>query len=99
MFSNVTQSRTFFGCITLNSPRKGWRAEPLCVGFQVFDDLITIDVTHLSQDPSNCRLNVVAVVIEAARYQRQDFFRWQEDCIFTTVMDKADKGYAPQPFT
>ena len=66
--------------------------------FQVLHDLAFMDIAHFSQDPSNCRLNIVAVVIEAIRYQRQDFIRRQEDCIFPAVMDQADKGYAPQPF-
>src|SRR5688572_11586160 len=67
MFSQVTQSGTFLRCIALNSPRKGWHTHPLRVRFQVFDNLVAIDVTHFSQNPTNCRLNVVSVVIEAVR--------------------------------
>lgn len=95
---HVTQSGALRGAPSFDGPREGRRAHPHRMILQVSRDLTVVDVPHLAQDPAHRHLDVMAVVIETIRHQRQDFLHGQEDRVPAAVVNEADQGYAPQPF-
>jgi hypothetical protein len=66
---------------------------------QISRDLLAVDDPHLSQDPPNGHLNIVAVVVETVRHEWQDLLQGQEDRVLTAVMNEAYKGCAAPPLT
>src|SRR5262245_16691563 len=62
--SQGAQSVALLRRSALDGARKSLRAHSHRVRFQIFRHLAVVNVPHLAQDPSHCRLHVVALIIE-----------------------------------